>query len=64
MDRKTFTKIADKAFVTALREDSECQRRDVVFDVYREVAIKQDERVNRGEDAGTELNNVAPSHQI
>ena len=58
MDRKTFT------FVTALREDSECQRRDVVFDVYREVAIKQDETVNRGKDAGTELNNVAPSHQI
>ena len=48
MDWKTFTKIADKAFVTALREDSECQRRDVVFDVYREVVIKQDERFNRG----------------
>ena len=51
-------------FVAALLEGSECQRRDVGFDVYREVAIKQDERDNRSEDAETGFNYIAPSHQL
>ena len=42
-DRITFAEIADKAFGTVLREGYDCQRIDVVFDVYREVSIKQTE---------------------
>ena len=63
-DRITFAEIADKAFGTVLREGYDCQRIDVVFDVYREVSIKQTERDKRGEDTGTKFKNIAPGHRV
>ena len=63
-DRKAFAEIADQALGTVLREGAECQRIDVVFDVYREVTIKQAERDKRGEDTGTKFKNIAPGHRV
>ena len=35
-----------------------------MFDVYREVTIKQAERDKRGEDTGTKFKNIAPGHRV
>lgn len=63
-DRKTFAEIADLALGSVLRESSECQRIDVVFDVYRDVSIKQAERDKRGEETATHFKNIAPGHRV
>ena len=35
-----------------------------MFDVYREVTIKQAEKDKRGEDTGTKFKNIAPGHRV
>ena len=35
-----------------------------VYDVYREVTIKQADRDKRGEDTGTKFKNIAPGHRV
>ena len=36
----------------------------MVFDVYREISIKNTERANRGADIGIQFRNIAPGHSI
>ncbi len=63
-DGKTFAQLADSAFKIALLEGTGSARLDVVFDVYRETSIQNDERCNRVSVTGTLLNNIAPAHSI
>ena len=42
----------------------ECDRLDLIFDVYREHSIKSAERVNRGSQTGVMFIEIRPAHKI
>ena len=61
---KTFAQLAESAFAKVLHEGAMSQRIDVVFDVYKEISIKDTERANRGAEMGIQFSNIAPGHNI
>ena len=62
-DDKTFAQFAESALLKVLHEGSKSQRIDVVFDVYKDISIKDSERVDRG-DTGIQFRNIMPGHKI
>ncbi len=42
-DKQTFQNIADIMLTAVLKEGHDCQRIDVVFDIYKEMSIKAGE---------------------
>jgi len=61
---QTFWQLAESALSHVLQQGSKSHRIDVIFDVYREMSIKDAERSNRGADTGIQLQNIAPGHKI
>jgi len=61
---KTFLQLTESALTHVLHEGSKCHRIDVVFDVYREMSIKDAERSNRTSDTGIRCKNTAPGNKI
>lgn len=61
---QTFLQLAESALSHVLHEGSKSHRIDVVFDVYKEMSIKDAERANRGADTGIQFKNIAPGHKI
>ena len=61
---QTFWQLAESALSHVLHEGSKSHRIDVVFDVYREMSIKDAEQSNRGADTGIQFQNIAPGHKI
>jgi hypothetical protein len=47
-DHKTFGEVSEQVIMSALNVAGSSRRVDVVFDVYKEISIKNAERVNRG----------------
>ena len=57
-ERKTFAELSELVRITALREGSQSQRLDIVFDVYKSLSIKNAERQRRGTDEGIIYRNI------
>ena len=55
---KTFGELSEALLVSALCAGSGSYRIDVVFDVYKDVSIKNAERVNCGSDSGLFFSNI------
>ena len=63
-DHMTFADIADALMAMVLREGAAGKRIDVVFDVYREMSIKNTEREKRGGYSGNEYRHIQPDHKV
>ena len=63
-NQKTFGDIAKTVLTIVIREGDQCDRVDVVFDVYREGSIKDAERVNRGSGSGVKFRSLATGHKV
>ena len=63
-DHKTFAELADTILKMILNEHPQSSRVDVVFDVYREVSIKNAERKKRNTVPGTQFKNICAGHII
>lgn len=63
-DQTTFGEIARSVFHMALREGSNSQRIDVVFDTYREMSIKSMERSSRGEERRHQLQSISATQLV
>ena len=63
-ENKTFGELSEALLVSALRAGSGSHRIDVVFDVYKDVSIKNAERVNRGSDSGLLFSNIVAGHKV
>ena len=62
---KTFSQLAESVLSSALREEIQSQRIDVIFDVYREtLLIKDAERCNRDSNMAIHFKSIAPGHNI
>ncbi|KAG0717896.1 hypothetical protein GWK47_053525 [Chionoecetes opilio] len=61
---QTFAHLAKIALDLALREGRDSGSINVVFDVYREVFIKNAERRKRGSDEGVRFKTFASGHEI
>ena len=59
-DNRTFTQVAKSALMRVLQ--AQCERIDVVFDVYRQTSIKGAEWVNRGADTTLQHKNLVGGH--
>ncbi|KAL8572154.1 hypothetical protein ACOMHN_057829 [Nucella lapillus] len=59
----TFDEIADRIFSMAMREASLSTRLDIVFDTYKPLSIKYNERANRAT-TGLQVQIVAPGQKI
>ncbi|KAL8617912.1 hypothetical protein ACOMHN_026489 [Nucella lapillus] len=59
----TFDEIADRIFSMAIREASLSTRLDIVFDTYKPLSIKYNERANRAT-TGLQVQIVAPGQKI
>ena len=63
-DHKTFKEIAEILFGRIMAESAQCSRVDVVFDVYRDISIKNAERKITGNADANQYKNILPSHKI
>ena len=61
---KTFSQLAESVLCHILHEGANSQRINVVFDVYREMSIKDAERLNRGAEMSIQFRNISPGHNI
>lgn len=61
---KTFSQLAESALASVLHEGAKSCRIDVVFDVYKEMSIKDAERVHRGANTGLQFRNIQPGHNL
>ena len=59
----TFEEITDRIFTMAISEASLSTRSDIVFDTYKQLSIKYNERANRAR-AGVQVQNIAPGQKI
>jgi hypothetical protein len=59
-----FGEVSQTILSMALRKGSGCKRIDVVFDVYRNISIKNVERIKRGSQSGTSFRTIARGHRI
>ena len=50
---KTFSQLAESALSSILQVGTKSQHIDEIFDVYREISIKNTERANKGADMGS-----------
>ena len=60
----TFKDVAESIFAKVLAEGRGFTRIDLVFDVYREISIKNAERQKRANDEAVQFNNILASHKI
>ena len=60
----SFAEIADVLMTMIMREGATSRRIDVVFDVYREISIKNTEREKRGGYSGNEYRHIQPHHKV
>lgn len=61
---KTFAELSEAIFMSALCTGAESSSIDVVFDVYLDESIKNDERVNRGSNSGILFSNIVAGHKV
>ena len=54
-DQLTFGDVAIIVLSMAMKEGVRCNRIDIVFDTYKELPIKNSERLLRGEESGHQL---------
>ena len=62
-NNKTFAEVSE-AILSAPCTGAESSRIDVVFDVYLDESIKNDERVNRGSNSGILFSNIVAGHKV
>ena len=60
----TFDEVADMLLSAVLNTSASSNRDDVVFDVYKQISIKDAERALRSTDGGIRFTNIAPGHRI
>lgn len=63
-ENHTFEELSDAIFSQMLHAAQNCDRIDVVFDVYRNESIKSAERLSRGSKEGIVFNQIRPGHKI
>ena len=63
-ENKTFGNVADSVFMSILQTCGACNRIDVVFDVYKQVSIKNQERENRSPGIEMKLNSITSGQKI
>ena len=63
-DQATFGDVASTILLMALREGSQSNRIDVVFDTYQENSIKNSERSVRGEETGHQLQSISSTQIV
>ena len=63
-NKTTFSQVASLLLSRVLREGSESNRIDVVFDTYQENSIKDAERGMRGEDLSFQVANITASQIV
>jgi len=63
-DHMTFDELADQVLANVMRAAGSSQRVDVVFDVYKQLSIKDPERTTRGSDTGIRFTNIISGHKI
>ena len=60
----TFDELADQIHASVMRAAASSARVDVVFDVYKQMSIKDAERATRGSDTGIRFTNIVSGHKI
>lgn len=60
----TFAEVAERIFSMAVNEGSASDRIDVVFDCYKKLSIKCNERANRSRTPGLSVQNITPGQKI
>ena len=60
----SFAEIADVLMTMIMREGATSRRINVVFDVYREISIKNTEREKRGGYSGNAYRHIQPHHKV
>ena len=62
----TFVEVSDHLLTTVLKLCGECDRVDVVFDIYKQLSIKDAERALRASmsSPGIRFTNIVPGHKI
>ena len=63
-NQKTFLEVADLLFTCFLMESRQCQRIDIIFDVYRNKSIKNVERFCKGGATSAFSKSILGSHKI
>ena len=63
-DQATFGDVASLVFLMALKEGSQSNRIDVVFDTYKKNSIKNSERSVRGEETGHQLQSITSTQIV
>ena len=63
-DQLTFGDVAIIVLSMAMKEGVRCNRIDVVFDTYKELSIKNSERLLRGEESGHQLCNITSTQIV
>ena len=63
-DNMTFDELADQIHASVMRAAASSERVDVVFDVYKQMSIKDAERATRGSDTGIRFTNILSGHKI
>ncbi|KAL8565735.1 hypothetical protein ACOMHN_018652 [Nucella lapillus] len=60
----TFEEVADRIFSMAVSEAANSDRLDLVFDTYKKLSIKYNERTNRSVTSGLRIENIASGQKI
>ncbi|KAL8567391.1 hypothetical protein ACOMHN_001779 [Nucella lapillus] len=60
----TFEEVADRIFSMAVSEAAKSDRLDIVFDTYKKLSIKYNERTNRSVTSGLRNQNIASGQKI
>ncbi|KAL8574821.1 hypothetical protein ACOMHN_031928 [Nucella lapillus] len=60
----TFEEVADRIFSMAVSEAANSDRLDIVFDTYKKLSIKYNEKTNRSVTSGLRIQNIASGQKI
>ncbi len=63
-NNKTFAQLAEAVLSSALNESRQCHRVDIVFDVYRQLSIKNAERPNRSACTAIQYKKIVGGYNI
>ena len=63
-ENRTFSEVSDHLFSLVLHAAGSSQGVDIVFDVYKDQAIKDAERLSRGYSDGIQFTQILPAHGI